>query len=138
MNENKNIGALTPLLIHPISGNVFHYDIIYSDSKLHLPDHNLPVSPYHQQNKKLEKNQVISSACMVCRTAALREIGFLQNCYAPVLFEDTDACMAMHDCGWELHILADVVIFHDWQTTTKDMMWAYKPNLEKFNNWWTK
>ena len=54
----------------------------------------------------------VTAACMLCRSAAFREVGGFDEAKLRVAFNDVDLCLKLGRAGWRLVYAADVVADH--------------------------
>jgi GT2 family glycosyltransferase len=105
-DTDASLGALCPEIRDPDGG--------LEPSRLQWP------SPWQQvlrtavprrQARTEPEHGWLNGACMLLRTAALRQVGLFDDAFF-LFFEDTDLCRRLEDAGWGLETNPDASIVH--------------------------
>jgi len=135
----KAIDVYNASFVYVMSKNfdtLFHYDILFDGFNLFSLDYGKKIGEVQLLDKKIKPCAVLPTACCVMRTEDIQKVGCFSDEYAPVLFEDFDLCLKLHEAGYTLFSIGSIQCEHDFGTTTGHMTEYMKINGVKFKNRW--
>jgi GT2 family glycosyltransferase len=137
--SKKGVGVVGPRLVLP-NGEVqkncydyrFGYTIKFAPSG--MISHN--DERFHQLVKEREVD-CVSGACLLIKKSVIEKIGFLDEGYSPIYFEDVDYCFRAKRAGYKVICNPHSVLYHHKGITMNKQDWQYETyhrNRIKFIN----
>jgi O-antigen biosynthesis protein len=100
-------------------------------------------SPTKAQYTKIHEAEYLSGTCMLVDSAKLREVGYLDEAYAPAYFEDVDLCFKFRERGWKVVVNPESTVVHNLgiSSNTEPSGWKLQQmsaNKQKLLERWSK